>query len=95
MKKALIVTLVCINALLLLALVFGPGTSTAEAQVQRGGADYIMVTGQIGTSTDAVYIVDLGKRRLLGLKYDKTNKQLLPIRGRRLRNDFRRTDQQP
>lgn len=95
MKKPLIVALVCINAALLLALAIGPGTDKADAQVVRGGSDYMMVTGQIGTSWDAIYVVDLGLRRLLGLRYDRTRKQLLLIRGRRLANDFRRTQPQP
>lgn len=90
MKKPLIIGLVCINVLLVAALVFTAGTPRANAQVYRGGADYLMVSGHVGTDWDAVYILDLGGRKLLGLRYDKTRKQMMPIRGRELNNDFRR-----
>ena len=96
MKKAVIVTLACVNAALLLALMFGPGSPRADAQVYRGGTDYIMVAGRIGTDLEALYIVDLAQRRLLGMRYDRNTKQMRPIRGRRLENDFRReTEERP
>ena len=95
MKRTLIVVLVCANLALLVALLFGPAAPRAEAQVARGGVDYLMVTGQIGSDWDGVYILDLGSRRLLAMRWDKTKKQMLPIRGRRLRNDFGRTQPRP
>ena len=91
MKKAAIIALVCVNAALLLALMFGPGSPRANAQVYRGGADYLMITGRIGQDLEAAYLLDLAQRRLIGLRYDRTEKRMLPIRGRRLENDFRRS----
>ena len=93
MKKTLIVTLVCVNVVLLLALVLGTAAPKAHGQVFRGGADYLMITGHIGSNWDAVYIVDLAKRRMLSWRFDKTSKRLLPFRGRQLRSDFRRSEQ--
>jgi len=90
MKQAVIAALVCFNAALLLALMFGPGTPRADAQVYRGGTDYIMVSGRIGTDSEALYIVDLAQRRLVGLRYDRQNKRMQRIRPRDLTNDFRR-----
>jgi len=90
MKKAVIVTLVCVNAALLAALVLGAGAPKAEAQVFRGGADYLMMTGHIGTDWDAVYIIDLAQRRLAAWQFNKTRKRLVAIGVRDLKNDFRR-----
>ena len=92
MKKALIVALVCVNVALLAALVLTAGASKANAQAYRGAADYLMVSGKIGTDWEAVYLLDLGRRRLLGFRFDKTSQQMLPIRGRILANDFRRNE---
>lgn len=71
MKQMIIVALMCLNASLLVAIVFGTGTPAAEAQVIGGGTNYIMVTGNLRENYDAIYIVDLGKRRLAALKFDK------------------------
>jgi hypothetical protein len=50
MRKVLIVSLVCVNVALLAVLLLGYGAPVAKAQVEGGGADYLMVTGQIGQS---------------------------------------------
>ena len=95
MRKAIIVTLAAVNVALLLTLLLGGVAPRAEAQVLRGGNDYLMVTGNIGTSWEAVYIADLANRRLLALRYDKTTRRLAPLGNRRLADDFRRTQEQP
>ena len=89
MKKALIVALVCINVALLAALV-GVNLNRAEAQVSRGGNDYIMVTGKIESSFDAVYVVDLQTRRLAAWRYYRTNKRIIPYKARTNQTDFKR-----
>ena len=94
MKKTLIVTLACVNVALLGALVLGTATPTADAQVFGGGRDYLMLTANIGTDNDAVYIIDLATRRMLTWRYDRTNKRLAPFRGRDLTNDFRPAQQE-
>ena len=90
MKRTLIITLACINVALLAALVLATVSHEAKAQVYRGGADYLMMTGQIGTDWDAVYVIDLGQRRMLGWRLEKAKKRLVAFRGRHLKNDFRR-----
>ena len=88
MKKKLIVLLVCLNAALLVALMVGSAVPT-QGQVVGGGADYILLTAHIGSDWDGVYVIDLAKRRMLMLYFDKTKKRLLPYRGVDLTTDFR------
>jgi hypothetical protein len=90
MKRTLIVTLVCVNVALLLALLLGTFTPNANAQVYRGAADYLMTIGRIGSDRDAVYVIDLDTRRMLAWQYDQTRQRLVPFQGRRLKTDFRR-----
>ncbi|MHC4294227.1 MAG: hypothetical protein ACYSTL_01435 [Planctomycetota bacterium] len=90
MKKVLIITLVCVNVVLLASLILVAGVGRAEAQVYRGGTDYLMVTGKIGTNWEAVYVIDMETRRLLAWRFDRTKNRLLRFRGRMLQNDFRR-----
>jgi len=94
MKKALIVALICVNFALLAALILGPAVPKVQAQAVRGAPDYLLVTGKVGADWDAVYLIDLAKRRLLGLRWDRTRRQMLPIRGRAFRTDFDRPKQQ-
>lgn len=94
MKKTVIIALVCVNVALLASLMLWATTPKANAQVLRGGADYLLMTGHIGSDWDAVYIIDMGSRRLLAWQFDKTKKRLVPIRGRQLKNDFRRRSEQ-
>ncbi len=89
MKTALLVALVGVNLALALALVVTQNP-TADAQVLRGGTDYIVQTALLGTEWDAVWVVDLRTRRLVVWKFDKTKKELVPMRGRRLIDDFGR-----
>ena len=90
MKKALIVSLLCLNVALLAALVLGANSPEAKAQV--GGArkytDYIMLTGQIWQDNDAVYVVDMSTKRLASWQFEKTRKRLVPFRVRDLNRDF-------
>ena len=92
MKKVLIVTLVGINAALLLALMLGAGTGRADAQGVLGATtDYLVVTGQITSGWDGVYVIDLRKRYMVAFRFDKTKQKLIPYRGvRKLLLDFKR-----
>lgn len=88
MKKVLIVSLVCVNAGLLAALLLGTGAQPAQAQAY-GGADYLVVTAQIAVDWDAVWVLDLTKRRLRAFGFNKQNNRLLPFGGGRdLARDF-------
>jgi len=87
MKKTLIVTLVCVNVVLLAALIM-VNLDRVDAQTLRGGNDYIMATGKIEANFDAVYVVDMKTRRLAAWRFDRTAKRLVPYKGRQLKMDF-------
>jgi hypothetical protein len=88
MKKGLIVSLVCVNAGLLAALVIGNAMPRAEAQVIGAEADYLMMTGQYSSNKDALWVLELGTRRLMAFQFDRTKQRMLPLRGRELNDDF-------
>jgi hypothetical protein len=95
MRKGLIVALVGINVVLLLALVLGYAAPPAKAQVIGGGTDYLLVTGKsTGGTVDAVYVIDLGKRKLGAWKFDVNSKRLLQYTKatRDLKRDFKREE---
>ena len=58
--------------------------------ISRGAPNYLMVTGHIGTNWEAVYVIELGKRRLAAWRFDKSRKRLIQFRGRQLKKDFLR-----
>jgi hypothetical protein len=90
MSKGVIIMLAAVNVALLLALILQPGVnpSPAGAQDARTGTDYMVVTGKVSANDDAVYVLDLGKRRLRAWQMDKTKKVLVPFDGRDLSRDF-------
>ena len=94
MKKALITILICLNVALLAALVGGMFVPKADAQVYRGASDYLMISGQMTSSTQNVYVIDLARRRLEGWRWDKTHRRMSQLRGRNLRTDFKRDSEE-
>ncbi len=89
MKRALVAVLAGINVALLAALVLVT-SPRAGAQVAGGGSDYLMVTGRIRGNTDALYVTDLGTRRMTAFQFDRTSKKMVQYGSRRLREDFPR-----
>jgi len=87
-RSSLIVALVCINLLLLAAVVI-VNVRPAVAQTERGASDYVMVTGKVEAGFDAVYVIDLKTRGLAAWRFDRTAKKLVPYRGRPLETDFK------
>ncbi len=91
-KRTLIVALTGLNLLLLSALVvtaFPP--PQAHAQAAPLGQNYAMVAGEIRDGVDAVYLVDLARRRLHVLvpNRDQNNRRMIYAGGRDLQRDFR------
>ena len=94
MKNVLVVALKCLNAGLLVALIAGVGTEKAYGQVM--GSNCLVVTGNIRADYDAVYVIDLGRRRLAAWRYDAEQDPprlvcITPNGGRDLKRDFKRT----
>ena len=89
MKKILIVSLVCVNVLLVAALI-SVNLNRAQAQVIRGGNDYVMITGRVEAGLEAVYVIDMKTRTLGAWWFDRTTKRLRPYTPRNLMSDFGR-----
>lgn len=88
MKKLLIGALVCLNLALVLVLVQSIHEPVAYAQ-GRGNADYMLVTGRVDASTEAVYVFDVGGQKLVAFEPDPNNKYRLKVAGgKSLKNDF-------
>jgi len=94
MKKPAIVLMLCVNAVLLVALVAGTGVPKAYGQFV--GANYLVVTGDVYSDYEAVYVLDLATRRVAAWRYQKRRKpfRLVPVSvggGRELLADFGRS----
>jgi hypothetical protein len=91
MRSKLILALLAVNVVLLLSLVAVNlwQAPSAYAQVAGGGTDYLVLNAKIGDTWDGLYIIDLSKRRLVSLRFDKTTKKLTACRGRLLDRDFK------
>ena len=90
MKKTIIVALVCLNLVLLATLVAFSGEQ-AQAQTERGGRNYLMVSAMNASGRDAVWVLDMRTRWLAALTYDPTAKRIIPYGvGRSLKADFKR-----
>ena len=90
MKRVLLVTLIAVN-LVLLACVLHVNSPAAQGQVAGGGADYLAVTAKIDGNTDALVIIDLGKRRMLSwVPNATTGRLILYPKGADLLHDFNR-----
>ncbi len=64
-KRSIIVALVGLNLFLLAAIILG-SYSPPAAYAQRAGAssNFIAITSQADTDYDALYVLDLGERKL-------------------------------
>jgi hypothetical protein len=93
MKRFVIAALVCVNVVLLamLALQAVP-QAQGQDDVYFRRTNYILVTGQIQSGYDAVYVIDVGAQRLGAWRFDLSTKRLVAFRGRMLNNDFRSDD---
>lgn len=93
MKRSTVITaLVCVNALLLFALVLSttrPTPAFAQDAAPALGTNYMFAAGEIQDQYDAVYMIDTRSRKLYAFAYDRGNKQLNLVDGRDLKRDFR------
>ncbi len=88
MKQVIFVALVCLNAALLVALVFIANAPPAQAQVIGGGANYLVLTAMAADSYDALYVLDLATHQLTVWDFQRTNNRLRLLDRRQLLRDF-------
>jgi hypothetical protein len=89
-KAAIIALLLVVNIGLLAAVVFsGTGGSTAYAQAMPGSPKYLMVSGRIRETEQALYVVNLEKRMLAVFTFDQGEKKLKYNNRASLAADFR------
>ncbi|MCE5278928.1 MAG: hypothetical protein ABFD92_18735 [Planctomycetaceae bacterium] len=93
MKSKLIILLVCLNVILLAAVIWGP-TQPSQAQESFRTTDYQMYTTRIGIASEGLIVVDLAKRsmRAWSLAAPRGGRyQMIMLRGTRdLNVDYRR-----
>ena len=90
-SKLILGMLVVLNVILLAAVLAQvvPG-QTAFAQPANISSQYIAVTSEITSGTDALYIIDIPDRRLYFMMPSKgANPQLRGVASRSLTDDFR------
>jgi hypothetical protein len=90
MKSTWLSLLVCLNLLLLtgLFLISAP-PATAYAQATGLAGNYMMVSAQVQSNYDALYVVDMRRRTMHVFLIDRGTKQLEYADYRELERDFR------
>ena len=89
-KRTCLSLLVCVNLVLLTAIVlFAYSPPTALAQGTGLAGNYLVVAGEIQNEYDALYLIEMRSRTLHVFYYDKTRKELFYSDVRSLERDFR------
>ncbi len=82
--------LVCVNVVLLTAVVLcGTAPRTALAQGTGLADNYLMISGQIQSDRDALYVIDMQARTLHGFAFTRGTRELDWVGSRLLEQDFR------
>ncbi len=70
--KNITIGLLCVSAAILvtLAVIIQTGEPAGAVGVSATGGEYIMFTGQVTSSTDMLYVVDLTKKKLNAYHFD-------------------------
>jgi hypothetical protein len=89
-KTTCLAALICLNLILLTALVFA-GTTPRVAAAQSGDAsdNYLVVAGEIQEHFDALYVLDVRERMLHTFYFRKGTRDLDYGGYRHLEQDFR------
>lgn len=89
-KSTWITLLVCVNLIFLTGIaVFGFTPRAALAQGTSLSGNYLVVSGQIQSQFDALYLIDLRERTLHTFYFDKGGNELKWAGYRDLERDFR------
>ena len=92
-KQLLITLLVCLNVGLLAMLMVGPGARTTQAQIMGGTAPYVTTSALYDPNQEAIFVVDLVRRKLVAFRLEQNAAGDLVLRelsGRDLVRDFGR-----
>jgi hypothetical protein len=90
MKGKLIVGLVCLNVLLLAAVVTVNLQQSSAQGVLGAPGEYLMTVGHLNVNQDLVYVTDLGRRYTMAFYVAQDGKSVVPVLGRDLVRDFGR-----
>lgn len=76
--KNITIALLCVSAVILSTVLVLLHVSATPAQADTGlrGGDYIMVTGSVSKSEDAIYIFDIAKQKLNVYTLERQDKKL-------------------
>ncbi len=89
-KSTWLAALVCVNLVLLTALVvLGRPPRAAVAQGAGLGGNYLLVAGQVQSQFDALYLLDLRERALHVFYFERGARELKYGGFRDLERDFR------
>lgn len=89
-RNVCLAILVCVNLLLLVALVFVAAPPRAAVAQPGGLADnYLVVTGQIQSEHDALYVLEMQERTLHTFTFRRGTRELEYAGARQLERDFR------
>lgn len=91
MKQAVIGLLTLANVGLLVALMAGPGTPPAQAQMLGASSNFITTTLSYDQDQQAVCVLDVARRKLAVFRLvpEQQDLRLQEIQGRDLLRDFR------
>ncbi len=89
-RNTVLALLICTNLVLVTALVlFAAGPRVAHAQPTGLAGNYLLVSGQIQSQFDALYLADLRERTLHTFYFIKGSKEVEYAGYRDLERDFR------
>jgi len=91
MNKQTLVSLVVINAVLLLGVAITSFTpDQAEAQFGEPSDQYLMISGEATGrgSQDAIYLIDLSSSRIAAVMFNSTNNRLELVGARDIARDY-------
>jgi hypothetical protein len=90
-KSVWLTLLICVNLVLLTGIfIVGSPPRAAQAQATALSGNYVVVTGNIQSTLDAVYLLDLRERMLHAFFYEKGARRMqYAAPPRDLERDFR------
>ncbi len=90
LKRYAVAALVCVNLILLTGIILvSTSPPTALAQDRGLSGNYLIVTAEIQSEFDGVFVMDVKQRRLHSFYYERGKRALIYGGSRDLEADFR------